>query len=264
MVRNTLYGIAGLLICSTSPAVSAHWSNFWQKKTEEHITKDYVIEDTCHITLDTTEGSVLVKPWSEKKVSFEIIKRGTEEELKATSVTSKAEGKEILLTTRVASDNPSAQVDYILMVPEQVSLHITQAKGPVTVKGLSGTLNISLEEGAISIEDAQKTVVAKTGYGDITVKLNKFDETSGAFLETLHGSITLFLPLQARASLQAKTAAGRIISEHPVTLAPVALKLNHQSWERLKKNVEGTLGGLQGGAPLTLETAKGNIVLKES
>ncbi len=264
MPTRSLSLMAGLVLCFTPISLTAHWTNFWQKKTQEHITKDYVVEDTCTILLENTEGSILVKPWSEKKVAFEIIKRGTEDELKATSVTSRAEGKEITITTRVAPDHYSACVEYILMVPEEVSLQITQGKGPVTIKGLSGSVNVSLEEGTISIEDAQKSVTAKTGYGDITVKQNKFDETSGAFLETLQGTITLFLPRQARASLQATTAAGKIISDHPVTLAPITLKLNQQSWERLKKNVEGTLGGLHGGAPLTLQTAKGNIVLKEN
>lgn len=264
MTTRNAYALAGILLSSAPMPLTAHWSTFWQKKSQEHITKEYLTEKGCLVTLDSTEGTITVKPWSEKKVAFEITKRGTDEELKNTSVSSKIEGKDIIITTRVAPEQYSAQVDYVLMVPEEVSLKITQAKGPVTIKGPCGSLDVSLEEGTISIEDIQKTVTAKTGYGDIIVKQNKFDETSGSFLETLQGSITLFLPRQARASLQAKTGFGRIISDHPVTLAPITLTLNQKSWEQLKKNVEGTLGGPLGGAPLTLETAKGNIVIKEN
>lgn len=264
MALYTLYLFTVLLLSMPCFSIHAHWTNFWQKKSQEHIAKEYPIEDTCQVTIINTEGSITVKPWNEKKVAFEITKRGSDDELKGTSVSSKAEANEIIITTRVLPDHYSAQVDFVLMVPEQVAIHITQAKGPVKTQGLSGVLNISLEEGAITVEDAQKSVTAKTGYGDIKVKQHKFDDESSIFLETLQGAITLFLPRQTRASLHARTAAGRIISEHPVTLAPVTLTLNHQSWERLKKNVEGSLGGIQGGAPITLETAKGNIILKEN
>ena len=55
-----------------------------------------------------------------------------------------------------------------------------------------------------------------------------------------------------------------ITSEHPVTLAPVTRKLTKETWDTMKKNVEGTLGGLKGGAPINLEATKGNIIIKEA
>jgi hypothetical protein len=71
------------------------------------------------------------------------------------------------------------------------------------------------------------------------------------------------LPRETRAQLLAKTTQGTITSEHPVTLTPVTRVINKETWEFLKKNVEGTLGGLKGGAPINLEATKGNIVIKE-
>ncbi len=264
MLKKNIYSIVSLCSLYSSSPLEASWSNLWQKKSQEQITKDYSISDSCHITLDALEGSILVKPWNEKKVALEITKKGTEEEMKATTVSSKGGEKEVTITTRVLPDQQAAHVDFVLMVPHNISLSLTQARGPVTLKGISGALNISLEEGAISIEDSKKSVVAKTGYGAITIKQTTFDETSSIFLETLRGTITLSLPRQTRATLHAKTSAGKIISDHPLTLAPVTLTLNHQSWERLKKDVEGSLGGLKGGAPITLEVTKGDIFIKES
>ena len=131
------------------------------------------------------------------------------------------------------------------------------------MKGITGDIDISLEEGSIEITDSEKTVNAKTGLGDIIVHQKKFDDPYSIFLQSHRGNITLHLPSETKATLQAKTHTGSILSDHLVTLAPLSLKLNKDEWERLKKNIEGTLGGLKGGAPITLEATKGTIRLKE-
>ncbi len=235
----------------------------WQKTEQEQIVKEYDVEPHCTITLSNNTGSCHVKHWNQPKIRIEAVKKGSSQDLKNTTLSCSAKGTDASIITRVATDQKPAQVTYTLTLPEDATLRITQAQGPVKVKGITGDIDISLEEGSIEITDSEKTVTAKTGLGDIIVHQKKFDDPYSIFLQSHRGNITLHLPSETKATLQAKTHAGSILSDHLVTLAPLSLKLNKDEWERLKKNIEGTLGGLKGGAPITLEATKGTIRLKE-
>lgn len=239
-------------------------SSLWQKTDTQKIKHEYAVEKGCTLKLYNTEGSYLIKPWNQNKITVEAEKKGTQEELKATTIGMNVNGTEARIITRLAEGQPSATVDYVLMVPEDISISLEQTKGPVTIKGVLGSINVSLQEGSISIKASTKSVIAKTGSGTITVDQKKLEEPYSIFLESHKGNVTLLLPRETRAQLLAKTAQGTITSEHPVTLAPVTTKITKETWENLKKNIEGTLGGIKGGAPINLEATKGNIVIKES
>lgn len=245
-----------------APALGFNFSNLWRKAEQETITKEYPIDSKSIISISNTEGSVTIKPWNQQKLTIEATKKGTEDALKATTIACRASGAEASITTRVGHDQKSASVDYTIMVPEDATISISQTKGPVKIKGILGTADVSVQEGSIDIIDTTQTVSAKTGKGDIKVKQKKFDEPHSIFLESLNGNIVLHVPRETRASLNAKTGNGTIISDHPVTLAPITLKLNKTGWDRLKKEVEGSLGSKEG-APITLVASKGNITIKE-
>lgn len=245
-------------------AFAFNLNNLWQKTEVQKIRHEYQVGKACALKLYNTEGSYTIKYWIENKITIEAEKKGTAEELKDTTIGCTVSTSEARITTRHVEGQPSAQVHYTLMVPEDASITIEQTKGPVTIKGVLGSINISLQEGPITIDGSTKSVIAKTGQGAITVDQKKLEEPYSIFLESHKGNVTLLLPRETHALLNAKTAQGTIISEHPVTLAPVTMKITKDAWESLKKNVEGTLGGLKGGAPINLEATKGNIVIKES
>ncbi len=245
-------------------AIAFNISSLWQKTEQQKIKQEYLVEKGCTLKLYNTEGSYTIKPWNQNKITIEAEKKGTAEELKATTIVCSVNGTDVRVTTRLTEGSPSAEVHYTLMVPEDSSITLEQTRGPVTIKGVLGSINVSLQEGPITIKASTKSVIAKTGAGSITVEQKKLEEPYNIFLESHKGDVTLLLPRETRAQLYAKTAQGMITSDHPVTLAPVTRKLNKETWEYLKKNVEGTLGGLKGGAPINLEATKGNIIIKES
>ncbi len=238
-------------------------SSIWQKTQQEYIQKEYDVKPNSTITLVNTEGSITIKHAPRHKLSIEALKKGTAEELKKTKISASASGNQIRIITSVPKDQRSARVQFTLMVPEDTHVALSQTRGPVTIKGLDGSITVSLQEGPITISDSTKTVTAKTGSGAITIEQKKFDEPSSIFLETLSGNIYLTIPRNIKANLKAKTASGTITSDHEITLAPQTIKLNKASWERMKKDIEGNLGGSKGGAPVTLEAHKGSIHIKE-
>lgn len=262
--KNIVLSVGALLSLYHTSATGFNINSLWQKTEQQKIKQEYLVDKNCTLKLHNTEGSYLIKPWNQDKISIEIEKKGSAEELKATTISTNVSSSEARITTRIPEGQTSAKIHYVLMVPEEASIVIEQTKGAVTIEGILGSINVSLQEGPITIKASTKSVIAKTGSGAITVKQKKLDEAYSIFLESHKGNVTLFLPRETRAQLLAKTTQGTITSEHPVTFAQITRAINKETWEFLKKNVEGTLGGLKGGAPINLEATKGNIVIKEA
>lgn len=243
-------------------------NNLWQKKEQEYIHKDLPLEDKSTIELCTLEGKITVKAWNQKKMIVEAEKEGTSEELKNTTIgikthtPSESKTAHVTITTRVIPDQKSAVVNYNLMIPEHCALTIQNGqKGSVKIKHLQGALDISLAEGDIEITDSTKAVTARTGKGTIKLKQKKFSEPSSIFLENGRGTIQLHLPRGINATVHARTASGVVTSEHAITLHPQTVKLNKDTWEKMKREVDGSIGS--DGAPITLEATKGNITIEE-
>lgn len=240
----------------------------WQKNEHELFQKDEPLEDNSTIEINGLEGKVSVKSWSQKKMIIEAEKVGSQEELKSTTIGVKKSKipqtttTHVTITTRVAPDKKPASVNYNLMVPEHCSILIRLGqKGSIKIKHMQGRVDISTLEGDIEITDSTSTVTAKTGKGSIKLKQKKFGDASSILLESGRGNIYVYLPRDTKAALHARTLQGVVTSNHPVSRTSFAEKQNKESWERIKREIDGTLGG--GGAPITLESTRGNIVIEE-
>lgn len=243
-------------------------SNMWQKTEQELFQKDEPLEDKSTIEINGIEGKVSIKSWSQKKMIIEAEKVGTQEELKNTTIGVKkskmaqSSATHVTITTRVASDKKAAAVNYNLMVPEQCSIIVRLSqKGAVKIKHMQGRVDISTLEGDIEITDSTSSVAAKTGKGSIKLKQKKFSDASSILLESGRGSIYLHLARDTKATLHARTLQGVVTSEHPISRTSFPEKQNKESWERIKREIDGTLAG--GGAPITLESTRGTITIEE-
>ncbi|MDZ4153189.1 hypothetical protein, partial [Methylicorpusculum sp.] len=65
------------------------------------------------------------------------------------------------------------------------------------------------------------------------------------------------LPQGTNANLQAKTDQGCLTCDHFITLNPMTTQLDHESWNRFKKEADGILG--TGDATIKVCTAHGDI-----
>ncbi len=238
---------------------SSFFSRLWPTYNQEIITKEYAIQPECTVEITNQEGGITLKTWSQRKILIEAVKKGSPEQLQHTTVGIKVTDHTITITTRCTGSEQPAHVDYTIMLPEQASATIKTDKGPIKIKHMLGSIDAFSQNGSIEICDAVQTVVAKTHKGSIKVKQKSFSQPYALFLEALQGSIDLFLPIDSNADLQAQTLSGSVTSELPVTLHACTVKLNKDTWDRLKREVHGTLG--TGGAPITIEVNRGNIVV---
>ncbi len=134
----------------------------------------------------------------------------------------------------------------------QVSLFT--GDGSVVLDGISGELELSTGDGSVTVSGKPSALSLKTGDGAIT-----FRADSGTVMKddwsvsTGDGGVTLYLPTDFGAELDAHTGDGNIHSE---------LKVSSEDTDDERRTLRGRLGS--GGKVLKIRTSDGSIRLKVS
>lgn len=228
------------------------------KQDEEVITKSYdnVPKDAV-LTMEAFQGDIHIKSWNQNTIKIEAVKQGKIEELKNVSIAVKNDNKFFEIKT-ISPIDSSIDVIYTLLVPPTLDLTINLAKGAVAIRSIEGKISVSALNGDIRIHNSMQSVSAKAPQGMIKLSVKKFPPTENLFLEA-YRDITLLLPININARLHAKTLQGTITSDIFIKLDEITTQLNKQIWQRMQKNINGTIG--TGGAPIVLDSTKGNISL---
>ncbi len=230
-------------------------------KTETILipAKEYTIDKMASLEIKNINGDIIITAWDKKDViAIDIVKNGTKEELDQTTFAISTKQGKAVITSQATDENRAAILTYTITAPAQAAVKVVSTKqGDISIKGMQGSIQVSTQKGSIDINDSTKTIVAKTAKGAITIKQKALGEPNSIFLEALRGNVTLSLPQDIQATLQANTLQGVITSKQEITLQPMTMKLNKQAWERIKREVQGTIG--VGGAPITIDVTKGNI-----
>jgi len=193
---------------------------------------------------------------------------------------------EVRLPKQVFSISSGRSLEIALRVPARADLELRSGDGNIVVRGVSGRLGLSSGDGNITAEDLHGELRLHTGDGSIRgsglsgrlradtgdggvnvrgrfegLELHTGDggieatAEAGSKIEaawslrTGDGGITLRLPEDLGAELDAETGDGRIVLDRPVTVTGTIERAS----------VRGTLGS--GGAPLRLRTGDGSIRL---
>lgn len=267
---------------------------------ESIVEKDYSITNDGLIHIKNIDGPITIKTGLDKKsVALRVTKRANakehlehmhiiEEEVSTTKLS---------LRTAYAYEDVKGSLDYVLTVPLNASVRVSTDNGDITCKQIQGAIivtvgqgTIYLEEPASSVEasimkqgnitciqpkkantlvthkgtihviDSMDTVIAKTEFGKIEISCKTLPPDTKINCFTEQGSISLYLPNNISCSLHAQTGSGIITSEQNITVGPILTKLDNEYWNRIKKEVSGSIG-TNNRSSIQLETHKGNIRL---
>lgn len=139
----------------------------------------------------------------------------------------------------------------------------TEENGSINIEKALGNVKATTNKGNISITDAAQSIIASTTKGHITTACTQVPSTSKIVLNSeSSGSITLAMPSSVNATLQGKTAKGRLTSDHYITLKPITTKLTSQTRKELARQVDGILG--TGEADIRLSSNSGNIKITQT
>lgn len=120
---------------------------------------------------------------------------------------------------------------------------LTTSGGGIAVTDSTGDLYVRTSGGSIHIQNEDGRVDGHTSGGGIRAQLRA---NRGVTLATSGGGITLLLPQDTHAAIEAATSGGRVTSDFPVTTTQFA-----------SNDLRGAIGG--GGPPISLHTSGGSI-----
>ena len=135
----------------------------------------------------------------------------------------------------------------------QGDLAVGTTSGRVALKEIKGIIEAHTISGRVKIlnsSGAAKSV--RTTSGDIWVELEEIEKTApGMLLSSTSGDVSLFLPEDISADIEANTTSGRISSEFRILI----------EGELGKRAIRGTIG--EGGIKIRLKTTSGDISLRK-
>jgi DUF4097 and DUF4098 domain-containing protein YvlB len=225
-----------------------------QTEAEPEITRHaYQMNANGTFSLRNVNGSVTVHAWDQPSVEIVATKKGrSKEQMDMVKIEIVADLKQVSVETSYprSEHNLNVSVNYEVKVPRMALLRdIETVNGSVEIDGVAGEIETQTVNGSVKVLNAAGRVSAETVNGSISVELQKADSNSDMKLETVNGSIKLYLTDQVNADVTAETVHGSVNSDYP---------MNVESSKFIgTKKMNGTLG--KGGARIRMETVNGSV-----
>lgn len=138
-------------------------------------------------------------------------------------------------------------VSFLILVPRRMDVEATTRNGPLSVKNVSGRMNLDVVNGPLALVGVGGDVTARAENGPLSVGLTG-DRWEGAGLdaETRNGPVTIRIPEGYSAELETGTVNGPLDVSFPLT---VTLR------GRVPRRIRTTMGS--GGSPVRVVTTNG-------
>jgi DUF4097 and DUF4098 domain-containing protein YvlB len=261
--------------------------------------KTFAVSGATQLALSTFDGSIEVRGWDRDEVVVEVEKVGSDQatvdriQVKATqdgsSITVDVQKPSPLETTGMRR-TPSANL--VVSVPLKTTVVARSGDGAISIRRVTGRLDLDTGDGSIRIEEIAGMLSARTGDGDVigrkidgqadihtddgVVSLDgvltalKVETRDGAVevtarpgsrtdgeweVTTGDGDLRIEVPEGFGAEVDARTGDGRVRVD-TITDRPEAKEHDRED----RDSVTGRLGG--GGKPLRLRTSSGSITVK--
>lgn len=177
------------------------------------------------------------------------------------------EASEYQNTVKITSDNWSESMTMTVEVPSTINMHVkTYNDGDLYVSNITGIVELTNYNGAITAKGISGTVVAQTYNGDIKIAYDKLTPDTPLSYVNYNGDIDLSFPSTLKASVKMKTKQGEIYSgfdaqiqkSQPVTKNESksgAYKVVIDDW--VKMDING------GGPEITVKSYNGDIYIRK-
>lgn len=211
--------------------------------------------------ITNTQGSISIKPWKKSELMVEVVKKGSENDIAHTTVTTEytAKGAKIV-TTHTTSKNKCC-VDYTILIPHDAIISLAHTnQGNIKIAHCSQPIKIETNRGNIICENNTHNIQAQTQYGTINIAAKNLNEKQTIIAVSKRGNIVFKLPKNTAANIYAQTPRGKITSEHPITLASRTTPINQKTIANLRKDITGFISHKES-AIIKAHTSSGNIKL---
>jgi len=169
----------------------------------------------------------------------------------ASRVMTDGSGGQVRASGPETADNSGWSVSYEIFVPQATDLTLKTLNGGLTISDVRGQIQFDALNGGVHVKRVAGEVSGKTMNGGIDVELaGAVADWRQMELSTMNGGVTVAMPANYSARIQAETGMGRIQSDFP--LPP--------STDAKVRKLDFNVGS--GGPPIHITTGNGGIRLK--
>ena len=171
------------------------------------------------LVLDGFRGAVDLQGADQQTADLQFVRRGRGKDAETAraaleNVTITESGTQAAYTYSLDEEGgTNATVDVSGTVPERTALEVKKSTGAVSLTGIDGPLTVKHEHGPVTILGVADSVTVEVRTGDVTAHFETLPSDAEVSLRTENGDVTLRLPPDASAQIEAETDAGAIRSE---------------------------------------------------
>ena len=244
---------AALLLVSTAVAADV-------KETEEFKFK---VSSEARISLENINGSIEITGGGDEVVITAYKKAGKQEYMDELEVNIDATEDYIRIETNHPNsdggwfkwgNDSSGSVSYVLSVPADVDLDVIETvNGDVEISGIDGNVKASTVNGSLEVSGVRADVRLETVNGSVKAGFDELGGDQRVDAEAVNGRITLMLPGDASARIEADTVNGSIDADD------FGLEVEKGF---VGRELSGKIGS--GDARVTLDTVNGSIRINQN
>ena len=226
------------------------------------IDETHPLVATGEVVVDNVNGPIAIETWDKSEVRLVAVKEARNEaDLKALAVRiDPTEARFSVKTEYLDKDGSwlkkftnTGTVRYTLTVPHTATLRrIETLNGDIRIANVHGRITAKSVNGHIVATGLRREVTVTTVNGHLTAEFDTFGEKQDAQLDADNGTITLRLPAEASADLDARTLNGSISNDF-------GLSATTENW--VGQKLESRLG--TGAGRIRLKTLNGSIEIRK-
>ncbi|MBI4324421.1 MAG: DUF4097 family beta strand repeat protein [Chloroflexi bacterium] len=232
---------------------------------KEEFHQTYPLAEKGRIRLSNVNGSIHITAWNRAEVQVDAVKRAKNpEDLREVKIEVTSEKGLLRIETKHPSSRSgrwnffgrsnSASVEYRLQVPRQAELaKISSVNGSLQIDGVAGPVRASTVNGSVKARDLADLVELNSVNGPLAAAFRKMNGEKSSSFKTVNGSITVALPGEAAANLEAHTLNGSIQNDFNLPVKN-PFPIGH--------NLEAQIG--TGGPLIKMDSVNGRVQIKRA
>ncbi len=232
----------------------------------EQFQKTCTLGSRGTVSLQNLNGNLSIKAWDKNEVMIKAVKYAdNQEELVSLEIEVDATGDRVAIDTKYPDESDGghghgAGVDYSLTIPRDAKIEkVKIVNGEIEISGVSGKVEASDVNGTIHADGLRDGCDLGTVNGNVDATFDGLSAAGDVRLKSVNGGLTLRLPDNAGADVDARVTTGRISNEFGLESSR---ERNRHSFVKVGDAIRGKIGN--GGVLVRLETVNGSIRLLKS
>ena len=228
----------------------------------EEFHKTYSLTPDGRVSLSNINGAAHIVGWDRNEVKVDAVKYAhTQERLDEAKILVDASSDHVAIRTKYpehdnnwnwGSSNNPASVEYTITVPRTARLEkIEMINGGLDITGVTGEVEASCINGSLTASQLGGHLQLSTINGPLKAKMDSLK--SSVELSSVNGSVSLVIPSDAQAELEASTVHGGIHNDF-------GLNVDNHQW--VGHDLHGKLG--DGRTRIRLSNVNGGIEIQHA